>query len=411
MSLSVADFTIDNASGQAVRLDIQACFKALQGQSAETTDIGQGAAASTQCVAGMTFLNTGTNAGAGPTLKIRNSANSAFTVIGPIDEPHLGLLPVAGGTLTGVLSASAGSVSVPSLNFSDNTTGFYRSGTNEIGISNNGTNTSLFKTTGTEIKGKLEVIPTSGGATFDIKTNGVNNQDTSINLVADTTYSTFGCSLKRLQTANGESQLLHRGTGRLHIYCQDAGEIAFTTQSVVRWEVNSGGGLYWQEHTGGGNAPISGDILPRSIISRRGVAANANVANPYNFYWDTTHLECWVDGSFTGDVSGPTSDYRIKRNVALQTESGIDKIKKLKPITYQPKEYGVLKESDEIKEGFLAHEVQEVIPSAVNREKDVENLLQTLNLDAIISVLTKALQEAVVKIETLETKVAALEGS
>ena len=35
MSLSVNDFTIDNASGQAVRLDIQACFKALQGQSAE----------------------------------------------------------------------------------------------------------------------------------------------------------------------------------------------------------------------------------------------------------------------------------------------------------------------------------------------------------------------------------------
>ena len=69
------------------------------------------------------------------------------------------------------------------------------------------------------------------------------------------------------------------------------------------------------------------------------------------------------------------------------------------------------KESDEIKEGFVAHEVQEVIPSAVNREKDIENGLQTINLDAIVSVLTKALQEAVAKIETLETKVAALEGS
>jgi len=391
MSLSVTDFTIDNASGQAVRLDIEACFKALQGQSAETTDLNQ-----SQCVAGMTFLNTTTN-----TLKVRNSANSGFTDIGNIDTANLGLLPVSGGTLTGVLSASTGSTSVPSLNFGDNSTGLFKDSSNSISISCSGATKFTFNQTNLDSKSNILIDKTNLSA------------DAALFFVADSTYNTSqpGFNIIRRQTNVGESQLIHRGTGRLHLYCQDAGHIAFTTQSVTRWRINDNGGLYWQEHTGGGNAPISGDILPRSIISRRGVAPNANVANPYNFYWDTTHLECWVDGSFTGDVSGPTSDYRIKRNVALQTESGIDKIKKLKPITYQPKEYGVLKESDEIKEGFLAHEVQEVIPSAVNREKDVENLLQTLNLDAIISVLTKALQEAVVKIETLETKVAALEGS
>ena len=58
MGLSVSDFTIDNASGQAVRLDIQACFKALQGQNAEGADSDM---ASSQCVAGMTFLNTTTD--------------------------------------------------------------------------------------------------------------------------------------------------------------------------------------------------------------------------------------------------------------------------------------------------------------------------------------------------------------
>ncbi len=390
MSLSVTDFTIDNASGQAVRLDIQACFKALQGQNAETTDLNQ-----SQSVAGMTFLNTTTN-----TLKIRNSANSGFTDIGNIDTANLGLLPVSGGTLTGVLNATAGSTSTPSLNFGDSSTGLFKDSSNSISISCSGATKFTFNQTNLDSKSNILIDKTNLSA------------DASLLFVADTTYNTSqpGLTVRRLQTNSGESQLIHRGTGRLHLYCQDAGHIAFTTQAVTRWRINDGGGFFWQEHTGGGATPISGDIQARGYISRRGVAPNANVANPYNFYWDTNHLECWIDGSEVGNVSGPTSDYRIKTNVALQTESGIDKIKLLKPITYEIKDYGAFKADSEKREGFLAHEVQEAIPSGATGVKDGERI-QSLRVDALVSVLTKALQEAVAKIETLETKVAALEGS
>jgi hypothetical protein len=71
----------------------------------------------------------------------------------------------------------------------------------------------------------------------------------------------------------------------------------------------------------------------------------------------------------------------------------------------------LIKGDDRVREGFIAHEVAEVIPSGVEGEKDAENQVQSLNIDAIVSVLTKALQEAVAKIETLEAKVAALEAS
>tara|TARA_B000000532_G_scaffold45905_2_gene34713 strand:- start:461 stop:1633 length:1173 start_codon:yes stop_codon:yes gene_type:complete len=390
MSLSVTDFTIDNASGQAVRLDIEACFKALQGQNAETTDLNQ-----SQCVAGMTFLNTTTN-----TLKVRNSANSGFTDIGNIDTANLGLLPVSGGTLTGVLSASTGSTSVPSLNFGDNSTGLFKDSSNSISISCSGATQYTFNQTNLDSKSNILIDKTNASA------------DAALFFIADSTYNTTqpGFNIIRRQTNAGESQLIHRGIGRLHLYCQDAGHIAFTTQSVTRWRINDNGGFFWQEHTGGGAPPISGDVQARGYISRRGVAPNANVANPWNFYWDTNHLECWVDGTEVGNVSGPTSDYRIKTNVALQTESGIDKIKLLKPITYEIKDYGAFKADSEKREGFLAHEVQEAIPSGATGVKDGERI-QSLRVDALISVLTKALQEAVAKIETLETKVAALEGS
>ena len=67
--------------------------------------------------------------------------------------------------------------------------------------------------------------------------------------------------------------------------------------------------------------------------------------------------------------------------------------------------------SDTVKEGFIAHEVGEIISSGCEGEKDAENQIQTLQLDAIVSVSTKALQELIAKVETLEAKVAALEGS
>tara|TARA_R100000773_G_scaffold13620_1_gene12481 strand:+ start:3381 stop:4562 length:1182 start_codon:yes stop_codon:yes gene_type:complete len=387
-----ADFEIDNASGSDVRDDLNNVFGALRSNN------GEYSGAPTTKYPYMWYADSSTG---------RMSFYLATPGNGKID-----FISLTDGSFFGP-NGSAGN---PSYTFTNSaSTGFYRSASNQIGVSNNSVNTALFKTTGTEIKGKLEVAPASGDAAFDIKASGSTN-DTAINLIADTTYTTGGLSIKRLQTANGESQIIHRGTGGLRIEAQDAsGTIDFKTNpSVTRWQINAAGAYVWAESThstthGTYVAPIAGDILPRGIISRRGVAVNALTANPYNFFWDTNHLECWIDGTEVGNVSGPTSDYRIKKNVTLQTESGIDKVKLLKPITYEIKDYGAFKADGEKREGFLAHEVQEAIPSGATGVKDGEGI-QSLRVDALISVLTKALQEAVAKIETLETKVAALEA-
>ena len=67
-------------------------------------------------------------------------------------------------------------------------------------------------------------------------------------------------------------------------------------------------------------------------------------------------------------------------------------------------------------DGFLAHEVQTIIPSAITGEKDAldENgniEPQQIDIGKLTPLLTSALQEAIAKIETLETKVAALEAA
>jgi len=90
----VTNYTIENASGANVRIDLNNVFAAIQSSNSKSSDL-----AASQCVAGMPFLNTTTNI-----LKIRNSSNGAFTEIGNIDTANLGLLPVAGGTMTGTLT-------------------------------------------------------------------------------------------------------------------------------------------------------------------------------------------------------------------------------------------------------------------------------------------------------------------
>ena len=148
MSLSVTDFTIDNGSGQSVRLDIQACLKAFQGQCAESSDLSD-----SQCVAGMWFLRSDSN-----TLKIRGSGSS-FTTVGSIDQANLGLLPRAGGTMTGVLELDdSNSASTPALSFDgDEDLGLFRKSANIMGFSSGGTEQMTFDANGITLNTQNEI--------------------------------------------------------------------------------------------------------------------------------------------------------------------------------------------------------------------------------------------------------------
>ena len=149
MSLSVANFDIENANGQSVRQDIQACLKALQGQSAESSDL-----ATSKCVAGMTFLNTTSNI-----LKIRNSSNGAFTEIGSINEANLGLLSKSGGTMTGAfLADDAGNASAPAISFdTDTDLGLFRKSANIMGFASSGTEQMTFDANGITLNDENEI--------------------------------------------------------------------------------------------------------------------------------------------------------------------------------------------------------------------------------------------------------------
>lgn len=146
--------------------------------------------------------------------------------------------------------------------------------------------------------------------------------------------------------------------------------------------------------------------------SGNGNAASANTGNNFNIAWlDVGGLKAffYIDSIRQGYLSFTVSDHRIKREVTDLDVNGIERLKKLRPVSYKHADFMSYEASESIHEGFIAHEIAEVIPDACAIPKDDDNL-QQLELLPIISTLTKALQEAVAKIETLETKVAALEA-
>jgi hypothetical protein len=105
-----------------------------------------------------------------------------------------------------------------------------------------------------------------------------------------------------------------------------------------------------------------------------------------------------------------SSDYRLKENI-VDLDGAIDRVKQLAPKRFN----FVVDETDTAVDGFLAHEAQAVVPEAVtgtHNEVDEEDnpVYQGIDQSKLVPLLTAALQEAIGKIEALETRVAQLEG-
>ncbi len=143
------------------------------------------------------------------------------------------------------------------------------------------------------------------------------------------------------------------------------------------------------------------------------------------------HRKGWAHDAITAQYNqvnyNTSSDYRLKENETTITD-GIDRVKQLKPYKFNFKECPVGDPDYEQVEGFFAHEVSSIVPTAIQGEKDgVEKnedgsnkldeegntipIWQGIDHSKMIPLLTSALQEAITKIETLEAKVTALENA
>ena len=138
-----------------------------------------------------------------------------------------------------------------------------------------------------------------------------------------------------------------------------------------------------------------------------------------------------ISSSGTSTTYSTSSDHRLKENI-VDLDGAIDRVKQL-----APKRFNFICDADTTVDGFIAHEAQAVVPEAITGThngvevwKEGEELpdgvsvgdnkldedgnaipdYQGIDQSKLVPLLTAALQEAIAKIETLETKVAALEA-
>ncbi len=154
-----------------------------------------------------------------------------------------------------------------------------------------------------------------------------------------------------------------------------------------------------------------------AIIS---VAANANGAYPFGARGESTNqgLVGFFNSSNTAIASitksgnsvayNTSSDYRLKENIIPMT-GALNKVAQLKPVTYTWKEDG------SSGQGFIAHELQEVISDAVFGEKDAVDKdgnikPQGVDTSFLVATLTAAIQEQQTIINDLKARIETLEA-
>ena len=113
-----------------------------------------------------------------------------------------------------------------------------------------------------------------------------------------------------------------------------------------------------------------------------------------------------VDGIVQSGGTTLTSDIRLKKNI-LPLNKALNVIQKLNPVSYQKKQT-IESDNYSINEnGFIAQELQKVLPMLVHESTDKEKLL-SVNYTAIIPILTKGIQEQQAQIEELKKEMKVL---
>jgi hypothetical protein len=102
------------------------------------------------------------------------------------------------------------------------------------------------------------------------------------------------------------------------------------------------------------------------------------------------------------------SDYRLKHAIVPMTDA-LEKVALLKPCTFK------WKNNDAESQGFIAHELQEVVPQCVSGEKDAVNedgsiIPQGVDPRYLVATLTAAIQELKTMVDVQAARITALES-
>ena len=187
------------------------------------------------------------------------------------------------------------------------------------------------------------------------------------------------------------------------LYLPAANSVGFATNSTERMRIDSSGNLLVGNTIYNG-ANAGGIQVGASSIGAIyvGHATGTASGNPYMQYnYNGTSIGSITQAGTTGVLYNVTSDYRLKSNVT-PIQDALSIIQSLKPVSFTWVD-------GRLDDGFIAHELQAVIPNCVTGEKDAVNedgtpKYQQMDSSGVIPFLVKAVQELTDRLIALESK-------
>jgi hypothetical protein len=206
---------------------------------------------------------------------------------------------------------------------------------------------------------------------------------------------------------SGDGIFLGSFNGAAELKTKENNSLSFGTNNTERARIDSNGNLLVATNTSGGQGGMSvriGGFTPNVLFNRINTTAQSF---PLEFQNAGT-IVGYVGYNNTSTFYVTSSDYRLKNSIAPMT-GALAKVALLKPCTYKWNADG----SDG--QGFIAHELAEVVPQCVTGEKDAVDAegkpqYQGIDTSFLVATLTAALQEAHGLIKDLQARVDALEG-
>lgn len=289
------------------------------------------------------------------------------------------------------LSDVDGTAATPAIRGTDANTGIFFPAADTIAFSEGGTEAARF-----DSSGNLG-IGTTSPSTYDAK------------------LAVFNGNLALTTTTNKLYLYYNSATNNANLSTASDGAMTFvngTSSPTERMRITPSGNLFVGTTSGFAGERLRSNGSGFSPAASFTFSSTLGATSENLLFFGSAHgLSGALLANNTAVSLANASDYRLKTNINPLI-GGLNQVLSLKP-----KEFEWLNSNDNIKtQGFIAHEVQEVLPVAVFGEKDAVNedgTIKSQMMDAtkFIPIIISAIQELKAELDTVKSELATLKGA
>ena len=248
--------------------------------------------------------------------------------------------------------------------------------------------------------------------------------DSSGNVLVGTTASTYNFQTKNSVIYDGTSAgisvasgtkyltLTAQNVGGIYVGARSNDALIFTTNDTERVRIDSSGFTYINCTSSVASVSSYSNIAFNGV-NYFGISIKTTYASAGSTFAAFINSAGTQQGAIYANATNTTqyqtsSDYRLKENIAPMM-GALDTVAQLKPCTFNWKSDG------SASQGFIAHELQAVVPECVGGEKDAVDTdgnpkYQGVDTSFLVATLTAAIQEQQALITALTARIEALEA-